>query len=450
MDEYLGYRGRVAQLLRGAGVSVGDEVEVSKAGAVYRGFVITRYEFGDPDIVVLKLKNGYNMGVRVDDETRIVRLAETSPPAFKPPPPPQPRENLPRVAVVSTGGTIASRIDYRTGGVRPALSAADLVSIVPELAEVANVSAEILMQVYSENLTPHHWTKMAERVDRLIREGFEGVVIAHGTDTMGYTAAALSFALLGTPIPVVLVGAQRSSDRPSSDAATNLIAAVEVASKAPFAEVVVCMHGWHSDDSILIHRGTRVVKLHTSSRGAFQSVNAEPLAVKTPAGIKILSKQYNPRNSGSYRFQPHFDERAMLIKFFPGMKPEVLEVMVERFNLRGVILEGTGLGHVASSFIPLIKGLVDKGVFIGMTSQCRHGRVNMNVYDNGRDLMRAGVTPLDDMLAETSLVKLMWVLGVLGPNATLEEVRQLMQANLSGEIGNRTYPQYDVVSNLMG
>ncbi|MEM2515726.1 MAG: hypothetical protein QW419_04215, partial [Candidatus Caldarchaeum sp.] len=164
----------------------------------------------------------------------------------------------------------------------------------------------------------------------------------------------------------------------------------------------------------------------------------------------ILSKQYNPRNSGSYRFQPHFDERAMLIKFFPGMKPEVLEVMVERFNLRGVILEGTGLGHVASSFIPLIKGLVDKGVFIGMTSQCRHGRVNMNVYDNGRDLMRAGVTPLDDMLAETSLVKLMWVLGVLGPNATLEEVRQLMQANLSGEIGNRTYPQYDVVSNLMG
>ncbi|MEM2095384.1 MAG: Glu-tRNA(Gln) amidotransferase subunit GatD [Candidatus Caldarchaeum sp.] len=441
MDEYLGYVGLAARLLREAGASLGEEVEVGRGGLVFRGFLMARYEYGQPGVIVLKMANGYNIGVRVDEATRVVKLSEVRPPAFNPPPPPSPKESLPRVSIISTGGTIASRIDYRTGGVRPALSAADLASIVPEIAEVANISAEILMQVYSENLTPSHWTEMASRVDQLIRAGFDGVVIAHGTDTMGYTAAALSFALRKTPIPVVLVGAQRSSDRPSSDAATNLITAVEVASRAPFGEVVVCMHGWHSDDIIHIHRGTRVVKTHTSSRDAFQSVNDNPLAVKTADGLKMLTSQYHRRNGEGYEYQPKFDDRAMLVKFYPGMKPEALAVVVERLNLRGVILEGTGLGHVASSFIPLLKQFNDSGLFVGMTSQCRHGRVNMNVYDNGRDLLRAGVVPLDDMVAETALVKLMWVLARLGENAQPEQVRELMLTNLCGEIGGRTQPR---------
>ncbi|MDW8044102.1 MAG: asparaginase domain-containing protein, partial [Nitrososphaerota archaeon] len=226
-----------------------------------------------------------------------------------------------------------------------------------------------------------------------------------------------------------------------SDAATNLIAAVEVASKAPFGEVVVCMHGWHSDDLIHIHRGTRVVKLHTSSRGAFQSVNAQPMAVRTPEGLKMLTNMYHPRNGDGYVFQPRFDDRAMLVKFYPGMKPESLEVLVERLSLRGLVLEGTGLGHVASSFIPVLRKLTGSGLFVGMTSQCRHGWVNMNVYDNGRDLMRAGVVPLEDMLAETALVKLMWVLGKLGEKAEVEEVREMMLTDICGEIGGRTMPQ---------
>ncbi|MCS6768924.1 MAG: Glu-tRNA(Gln) amidotransferase subunit GatD [Candidatus Caldarchaeum sp.] len=441
MAEYFGYSGLAAALLREAGASVGEEVEVRRGGQVFRGYLMARYEFGEPGIIVLKMANGYNIGVRVDERSKVVKLTEVKPPAFNPPPPPTPREELPRVSIISTGGTIASRIDYRTGGVRAALSAADLVSIVPEIGEIANISAEILMQVYSENLTPAHWTQMAIRVDQIIRDGFEGAVIAHGTDTMGYTAAALSFALQKTPIPVVLVGAQRSSDRPSSDAATNLIAAVEVASKAPFGEVVVCMHGWHSDDLIHIHRGTRVVKLHTSSRGAFQSVNAQPMAVRTPEGLKMLTNMYHPRNGDGYVFQPRFDDRAMLVKFYPGMKPESLEVLVERLSLRGLVLEGTGLGHVASSFIPVLRKLTGSGLFVGMTSQCRHGWVNMNVYDNGRDLMRAGVVPLEDMLAETALVKLMWVLGKLGEKAEVEEVREMMLTDICGEIGGRTMPQ---------
>ncbi|MEM4284028.1 MAG: Glu-tRNA(Gln) amidotransferase subunit GatD, partial [Candidatus Caldarchaeum sp.] len=285
------------------------------------------------------------------------------------------------------------------------------------------------------------WTEIARKVDEFFRRGFDGVVITHGTDTMGYTAAALSFALQNPPAPVVLVGAQRSSDRPSSDAALNLLTAVEVAACAPFAEVVVAMHGWHGDDNVLIHRGTRVVKLHTSSRGAFQSINSSPLAVKTPQGLKLLTTSFHKRGENGYMFQPVFDERVMLVKFFPGMKPEALELLVERMGLRGVILEGTGLGHVASSFVPVLKSLREKGVFVGMTSQCRFGRVNMNVYENGRDLMRAGVIPLDNMLPETALVKLMWVLGKLGQKAAYEEVKNLMLTDICGEIGGRTGPQ---------
>ena len=440
MSQLQGYSGKAKQLLERAGVKIGDEIRVVSGKGEMRGILMARYELADPDYIVIKLRNGYNVGIRVADGVKVEKIADAEAPAFRPPPPPAMKPNLPRVAIVSTGGTIASRVDYRTGGVRAALSAADLLSIVPELADIAQISAEILFSVYSENLTISHWRAMAEKVNDLIRSGEDGVVIAHGTDTMGYTAAALSFALQNPPIPVVLVGAQRSSDRPSSDAATNLIAAVDTAANAPFGEVVVCMHKWHSDDTIAIHRGVRVVKLHTSSRDAFKSINAEPLAFRTKAGLVINDSRFNKRGSDNYQFSPTFDDRAMLVKFYPGMPPETLQILREKLRIRGFILEGTGLGHVSSSFIPVARQLVEEGVFIGMTSQCKFGRVNMYVYDNGRDLMRAGITPLDDMLAETALVKLMWSLGKLGENADREAVAELMTRNLVGEMNNRSMP----------
>jgi glutamyl-tRNA(Gln) amidotransferase subunit D len=417
---------------------VGDEVLVATRKGEYRGFLMMRYELGAADHIVLKLANGYNIGVRVWEDSKLVKLSETRPPSFRVVEPPPPNTELPHVAVISTGGTIASRVDYRTGGVRPALTASDLLSVVPELSQIARISAEVLMSIYSENMTASHWTRIAERVDTLLRSDIEGVVVAHGTDTMGYTAAALSFALQHTPKPVVLVGSQRSSDRPSSDAALNLVAAVNIAARSPIAEVGVCMHRGHSDDVIAFHRGVRVVKLHTSSRSAFKSINGEPLAFWSRAGLKILVGDYHRRGEGDYRFMQGFDERALLLKFHPSMSPEVLEILRERLGLRGVVLEGTGLGHVSSSFIPTLRRLTADGVFVGMTSQCRHGRVDMLVYDNGRDLLRAGVVPLDDMLSETALVKLMWVLARA---SDFEEVKRLMTTNLVGEMGGRSMPE---------
>ncbi|KYH38507.1 MAG: glutamyl-tRNA(Gln) amidotransferase subunit D, partial [Candidatus Bathyarchaeota archaeon B23] len=321
-----------------------------------------------------------------------------------------------------------------TGGVHAAISSRDLLSIVPELADFATVDADILYSLFSENIGAEHWTGMAERVAEKIKAGAQGVVITHGTDTMGYSAAALSFALRGLPVPVVFVGSQRSSDRPSSDAATNLLGAVTAAAYAPFAEVVVAMHETTSDTSIALHRGTKVRKCHTSGRYAFRSVNARPLARVVKGRVEVISGDYRPRGEGELEVRGSFDERVALIKFHPGFNPALIDWLVDE-GYRGIILEGTGLGHVSSRCYGALRRAVEEGLIVCMTSQCLWGRVNMNVYTTGRELQRIGVEPLGDMLPETALVKLMWALGEA---SSREEALELMRRNVAGEYSDRT------------
>jgi glutamyl-tRNA(Gln) amidotransferase subunit D len=244
-----GYRGLALKVLRSIGAEVGDVIRVKRAdGAVYEGILVPRFEYGDPECVVLKLRNGYNIGLKIKDTDVVEKLAEGGKFTYKVQLAPKAVSSLPRVSIIGTGGTIASRIDYRTGAVTPTFTADDLYSMVPELVEIANIDTKFLFYVFSEDMTPKHWTKIAEEVASQFENSIQGVVVAHGTDTMGYTAAALSFALQGLPAPVILVGAQRSSDRPSSDAALNLIGAVVAAVHAPFGEVAVAMHKNLSDD----------------------------------------------------------------------------------------------------------------------------------------------------------------------------------------------------------
>lgn len=432
-----GYTGKVREVLESAGVEIGDEVEIIiDERERFRGILMGRYELADPNFIVLKLPNGYNIGIRFKEKIKVKKFSEAKKPIFKPLREPHHFPGLPKVTIIGTGGTIASRIDYRTGAVRPVLTVEDLLSIIPELANIAELDTSILFSMFSEDMTPREWSLMAEKVDQCIKKGVEGVVIAHGTDTMGYSAAALSFALQKPPIPIVFVGAQRSSDRPSSDSATNLIAAVKVAGHARFAEVCVVMHHSHSDEVIAIHRGTRVRKNHTSSRDAFKSINTEPIAFYMNDEIIINKKDLNTRNDGRYVFNPKFSDKALLLKFFPGMSNEILEDIWMR-GYRGIIMEGSGLGHVARRLIPTLKKILEDGVFIGMTSQCIYGRVNMRVYSTGRDLLKIGVTPLDDMLPETAYVKLSWTLA---QTTDVEEVKKIMLTPLAGEIGERSLP----------
>lgn len=431
-----GYRGATRSILENAGVAVGDEIEIVSQGRKYAGILIARYELADPDHIVIKLANGYNVGVRATNDAKVRKIAPGETPKFLPPPAPPGKAYLRKVSIFSTGGTIASRVDYRTGGVRPTFTSDDLLSIIPELAELALIETEALYNITSEDMTIEHWEAMARRIDRAYREGNAGVIIAHGTDTMGFSSAALSFSIQNPPFPIIFVGSQRSTDRPSNDAATNLIAAVRVAATSPISEVMIAMHHWHSDDVIALHRGTRVRKFHTSSRHAFRSVNDTPLALVQEGRLRILRTDYRARGHGDYRLRPKFNKDAALIKFYPGLNPVFFQRMQES-GIRGFVLEGTGLGHVSSACIPVIKQLTDQGIFFGMTSQCIHGRVNMHVYGPARDLVKAGIVPLGDMLPETALVKLMWTLA---QHVELEDVRKTMLTNLAGEISERTLP----------
>ena len=434
-EEFPGYRGHALKLLKSVGAEIGDVIRVTKDGEIREGILIPRSEIGDDQHVVVKMKSGYNVGVRIDQSAQLEKVGEGIKPKFRPPPLPEQNTSLPRIAIVSTGGTIASRVDYRTGGVRAALSASELYSVVPELSEIAVVDTEILFSIFSENIVSKHWIETAKTVAKHIRNGVSGVVVAHGTDTLGYTAAALSFALQELPVPVIMVASQRSADRPSSDAATNLVGAVKAAASAPFAEVVIAMHETVSDTSIVFHRGTKARKCHTSRRDTFKSVNALPIARLENDKLNMLTKSYRKRDtSQKLNLVPNFEEKVALVKAYPDLNPQVIDWYVEN-DCRGIVLEGTGLGHVGDYLFPAIRRAVEKDVIVCMTSQCIWGRLNMNVYDQGRDLLAIGVLSLDDMLPETAFVKLRWVLG---QTSNTEEAKKLLMKNVAYEYSSRT------------
>jgi glutamyl-tRNA(Gln) amidotransferase subunit D len=434
-EKFSGYTGRVLQALKSVGAEVGNLVRIFKDDQTFEGILIPRSEYADDTHVVIKMRSGYNIGIYITPSTKIEKIGEGAKPSFQQPPLPKQKPNLPKVAILSTGGTIASRVDYRTGGVRPALTANDLYSVVPELADIATIDTEILLSLFSENITPAHWTQIAKKIAKHVENGKSGVIIAHGTDTLGYTAAALSFALQNLPVPVIIVGSQRSADRPSSDAATNLLAAVNAAATAQFAGVFVAMHETVSDRGIVFHRGTKVRKCHTSRRDTFKSINTSPVARLENEKFTILLKDYDKRDSNrKLVLKPNFDEKVALVKFYPSMNPKVIEWYVDN-GVKGIILEGTGLGHVGNFMFPSIKKAIENDVIVAMVSQCIWGRLGMEVYYTGRDLLSLGVIQLDDMLAETALVKLMWVFG---QTKNTDQAKQLLATNIAYEFSPRT------------
>jgi len=445
-SEYYGYRGYLADKLRELGVEIGDRVRIVKGNRVIEGFLMPRETiYGSINTVVLKLDNGYNIGVVVDEKTslslvekRVVKSVIEKSIAQ--------RDGLPRVSFLSTGGTIVSKVDYETGAVKPALSVYDILEWIPELSDIAYIDARELMSIFSENIEPKHWENIAREIYKEMISGVEGIVVAHGTDMMSYTAAAMAFALRNKPVPIVLVGSQRSSDRPSTDSVFNLKAAFITASKAPFAESVVVMHGETSDSIALAHRGVKVRKMHSSRRDAFQSINDKPLAVIVPdkMEVRVVNKIFEYRDkSKNPVLENRFDEKTVLIKIYPGFDHEIIDYLVDK-GVHGIVLEGTGLGHINEKSIPSISRAVEEGVAVVMTTQCLFGRVDMNVYSTGRKLLAAGVIPAEDMLPETAYVKLSWILG--SKTRDLAEVRKLMVTNIVGEINPRLtidlYPRW--------
>jgi glutamyl-tRNA(Gln) amidotransferase subunit D len=433
-DPLKGYKGRARARLAALGVRVwSDVVATNDAGSTFCGVVLPRSETLDDEHVVLKLKNGYNVGLHVERvrtmeevgyKEAVYRIPEKEFPA---------RPELPRVTLLGTGGTIASRLDYRTGAVIPAFTPGELYGAVPELAEVANLTTKKLFGVFSENMAKEQYVALAEAVGREIESGVDGIVVGHGTDTMGHTAAILSFMVQDPPVPIVMVGSQRSSDRPSSDAALNLIHAVRAAGRGEIAEVVICMFGPTSDQYALLHRGTRCRKMHSSYRSTFRTIGDIPLAM-VGDGFTYLTDRFRRRDpSRKARVDAAYEDRTTILYYYPGMKPDLVDALVEK-GYRGIVIAGTGLGHVNKPLYPALERAVRANVHVVMTVQTLWGYAQMYVYDTGRDLLDLGVVPLDNMLPETALMKLSWVLGRTDDHA---EVLRLMRHPVAGEATDR-------------
>ena len=426
MSEYSGYNGESLDFLKKNNVSVGDSVNILSNNA-YSGIIMPRYEHSDDKHVILKLKSGYNIGLEIKkikkiEKNQIVdKIIEKNEKVEE-------NKELPKILLLSTGGTIASKIDYRTGAVTPVLTAEELNSSVPEISKIANIDAKVLFSEYSENIMPEDWVRIAEKINEYINSDYSGIIIAHGTDTMHYTSSFLSFALAGFPIPVAMVGSQRSSDRASSDAALNLIGAAKFLTECKTNGIFVIMHENENDESIACHIGTRVRKNHSSKRGAFQTIGGKPAFLISENQIQ---KNMKTEFFVTKEFQPKIklNKKVALVKYYPGYEPSMLETFLDA-DYKAIIFEGTGLGHVGKNMYPIIKKIHDKGIFMGMTSQCIDGRVRMTVYESGRDLLNLGITPLEDMIPEVALVKAMWATG---NNENQDKIKEAMLSKTASE-----------------
>lgn len=420
-------------------MKVGDYIEVKADSNKFRGVLM-------PDSIngklVLKLDSGYNIGIEkkkikskklikkgIKKRDKTVRVRQNS--------------KLPKVLILHTGGTVASKVDYESGGVIAKFSPDDLIGMFPEIKKIVNIKSKLIGNMWSGDMRFAHYNLLAKEVKKGVDRGFDGVIITHGTDTMHYTSAALSFILDGLGIPVLLVGSQRSSDRGSSDAAVNLICACQFIANSNFAEVGICMHKNMNDNACYILPGLKTKKLHTSRRDAFKSVNDRPIAeVDINGKISYLNTKFKKRSKDKLELKLINDKLKIgILKVHPNMFAQEVK-NYSKFD--GLIIEGSGLGHMPVDKIDkytlenekIFNALKNLKIPKVMCSQTVFGRINMNVYSYGRKI-REYVIDGKDMTSETSLVKLAWILSNFKKN-----IKVMMEENLKGEMNPRIADEF--------
>jgi glutamyl-tRNA(Gln) amidotransferase subunit D len=413
------------------GLKEGNSIEFEFEGQKIKGTLIPSKE----DLLI-KLDSGYNAGFDVSKIKNIKNTGETKGVGKAKTVEIKKDPTLPTIAILHTGGTIASRVNYSVGGVIASFNIEDLVTMFPELPKIANIESVFVANMMSEDLQKEQFQKISSTVAEQIKKGVKGIIIGHGTDMLGYSSALLAFELENCPIPVLIVGAQRSSDRGSSDAAMNLISAATFITKTDFKGVAVCMHHSSSDTECAIINATKVRKMHTSRRDAFKPINDNPIALVNYQSKEIKwvkDKTEFEKSNGNFLLKNNIEEKVTIIKMHPFISEKEIE-FYKNEKYKGVIIEGTGLGHTPiranDSFIKSIKELVEAGCIVGVTSQCLNGRVNEHVYTNLRKVASTGAIYCEDMLPETALMKLAWLLGNYSP----EQAKKLLAKNMRGEI----------------
>lgn len=420
-------------------MKAGDTIKVLTPGKEFVGILLPQEK---KETLFLKLESGYNIGIAKATIKKIVLITKAL--SSQPSPLPVPnsvRSGLPLITIFHTGGTIASQVDYRTGAVVSRFTPDQLMSLVPQLSGIATITTKKIFQMFSEDMEPIHWGILAEEVAKELKHQPRGIIIGIGTDTLEYAASALSFSLQHLPVPVVLVGSQRSIDRPSSDAAMNILCAAHFITQTDFAGVAVCMHQSENDDACFIIEAHHVKKMHTSRRDTFRPINRMPLAdVDARGTITYLRKDY-ATSSGSFELKNTFSSKVGLVKIYPGFRKE--ELTWYENNCKGLVIEGYAFGQMPINALDthtahhpaLLKKIqrIAKKMPVVVVSQRPYGLTFMNVYSTGRDILGAGLIEAKTQV-HVAYVKLCWVLG---QTSVLAEAKKLMSTNINGEILDR-------------
>ncbi|MBW3010746.1 Glu-tRNA(Gln) amidotransferase subunit GatD [Candidatus Woesearchaeota archaeon] len=425
---------------------IGDKVRVTTKDREILGVVMPN----ETDTLVLKLDSGYNVGIDKRKIKKIEIVHKYNPGKEGPIKAAKTKKGLPEIAILHTGGTIASKVDYRTGGVVSRFTPEEILSMFPELKDIANISSKLLFNIWSEDMRFANIKKIARAImDEATdivegKSGAKGVILTMGTDYLHYVSAALAFMLQKMPIPVIIVGAQRSSDRGSSDAAMNLICAAEFIKQSDYKGIAICMHASSEDTECNILHPCKTRKMHTSRRDAFRPINCKPIAKIDYHTRKIIYLQgfdvYDPEVSEMLELE----EKVGLLKTYPNMFPEIIDAFK---GYKGLVIEGGGLGQMPAAsqnqenklnekVFDALKRLIKSGCIVVMTSQCIYGGVQMHVYSKGIDLVDAGVIPAK-MLSETAFIKLAWILGNYSKKGTkqeIEKVKEMISEDLVGEM----------------
>jgi len=430
-----GYRGKLLDRLIKEGIRTWSVVRIQKTdGAHFEGVLLPRSVHTSDDYLSIKVDTGYNIGIQLPDDATIEEIGYRSGDYKIPEKIVEMNPDLPNVTLLGTGGTVASRLDYRTGAVLPAFTPSELFSAVPELIEICNLTPKTLYKILSENFCTEYWIKTAEAVAKEIESGAEGIIIGHGTDTMAYSGSALSYFFKNLPVPVVIVGSQRSSDRPSSDGPINIINATSLAAYGDLAEVVVVMHGSTSDNYDLIHRATRVRKMHSARRDTFRTIADTPLGMIKDREITYFKDDVKRRRDrGDFHLDTKIDDRVTMLYFYPGMESDVMDAVIDK-GYHGIVIIGTGLGHVGKPMYSALERAQEEGIPVVITVQPLFGFTHLRVYETGRDMLARGVIEGRNMLPEAAYPKLCWALG---HTRDVEEVRKIMETNIAGEMTDR-------------
>jgi len=415
----------------------GDKIEVITKDEVVKGIFLPSFREG---VMFVKLDNGYNIGIDKNQVVEVKKIGEGVKLDVFPSVDVKHDESLPSVSIVATGGTIASRLDYETGGVKWLMEPGQIFFLAPEISKICNVrKIEKPFAIASESMSFSRWKVIANEVAKLLNNGDKGVIVTHGTDTLHYTGAALSFMLKNLSKPVVLTYAQRSTDRGSTDTAMNLICSAQM-SVSNIGGIMLVGHGTTDDSYCLAISGTKVRKMHTSRRDTFRPINDVAVCKVFKDGkVEMIKSNFTKRDdSMKVVVNDKYEDKIALVKYVPGMSADIIDAFVDK-NIKGIVLEVTGLGHVGTSesdfnWIPSIKRAIKEGVIVCAAAQCLYGRLDPYVYSNGRELLKIGVIFLKDMLPETAYVKLGCVLGNF---SDFKDVKREMLTNYAGEFNNR-------------